>query len=274
MCNLLKADLKRAWKDKLFLILCVLAGVFAVSTPLLYKAIFSLMDMEEMLEMGPLLGNSFTAKGMFFASFSPSNNFGMILPILAAIILCKDFSHGTIRNKIICGKSRTKIYFSLFFTCAIVMCGFILVQALLTLFVSLLMFEYQADPFTASDFGYLLASIAFEFVVYLFISALLTFFVVYMKKAGTAIVMYFAVNFVLLIVGSITQTALLLSDSTSSSYEVLKFFNDANMFTSLLIGGGASYTGKEVLTILLPNLFLTGVFVFFGWCIFRKKDLK
>jgi hypothetical protein len=46
------------------------------------------------------------------------------------------------------------------------------------------------------------------------------------------------------------------------------------MFTSLLIGGGASYTGKEVLTILLPNIFLIAVFVFFGWCIFRKKDLK
>ena len=37
MRDLLKADLKRAWKDKLFLILCILAGVFAVSTPLLYK---------------------------------------------------------------------------------------------------------------------------------------------------------------------------------------------------------------------------------------------
>jgi ABC-type transport system involved in multi-copper enzyme maturation permease subunit len=274
MRDLLKADLKRALKDKLFLVLCILAGVFAISTPLLYKAIFSVLDMEELFEMGELLRNQFTAKGMFFTSFSPSNNFGMILPILVAIILCKDFSHGTIRNKIICGKSRTKIYFSLFCTCAILMICFILAQALVTLLISLTMFEYQADPFTANDFGYLMASIAFEFVVYLFISALLTFFVVSMKNAGTAIVMYFAVNFVLLIVGSITQTALLLSDSTSSSYEVLKFFNDANMFTSLLIGGGASYTGKEVLTILLPNIFLIAVFVFFGWYIFRKKDLK
>ena len=52
MRNLLKADLKRAWKDKLFVVLCILAAVFAVSTPLLYKAIFSFMDMEELLEMG------------------------------------------------------------------------------------------------------------------------------------------------------------------------------------------------------------------------------
>lgn len=274
MLNLLKADLKRAWKDKLFLVLCILAGVFAVTTPLLYKGIFVLMDMEELLEMGDLLGNQFTAKGMFFTSFSPSNNFGLILPILTAIILCKDFSHGTVRNKIICGKSRTKVYFSLFLACSILMIGFILVQAIVTLLVSLLMFDYQADPFTISDFGYLMASIAFEFVVYLFISALLTFFVVSMKNAGTAIVMYFVVNFVMLIVGSITQTALLLADTTAASYKFLRFFNDANMFTSLLIGGGATYQWKEVLTILLPNISLCGLFIFFGWTIFRKKDLK
>ena len=125
-----------------------------------------------------------------------------------------------------------------------------------------------------SDFGYLMASIAFEFVVYLFVSALLTFFVVTMKNAGTALVMYFVVNFVMLIIGGITQTALLLGDTASSSYKLLQFFNDANVFTSLLIGGGASYGWKEVLTILLPNMFFGGIFVFLGWYIFRKKDLK
>jgi ABC-type transport system involved in multi-copper enzyme maturation permease subunit len=251
-----------------------LAGAFAVTTPMLYKLIFAFMDMEELLEMGELLGNQFTAKGMFFTSFSPSNNFGMILPILTTIILCKDFSHGTVRNKIICGKSRTKVYFSLFLTCAILMCFFILAQALLTLGIALLMFDYQADPFTASDFGYLMASIAFEFIVYLFISALLTFFIVSMKNAGTAIVMYFVVNFVMLIVGSITQTALLLADSAAASYKVLEVFNDANMFTSLLIGGGSAYQWRDIAVILLPNLIFGGMLIFFGWLIFRKKDLK
>lgn len=274
MRNLLKADLKRVWKDKLFFILLILAGVFALITPLLYKAIFALMSMEELLEMEALLGSQVNSKVLFFTSFSPSNNFGLILPILLAIILCKDFSQGTIRNKVICGKSRTKIYFSLLCTCAIYMFALILAQAILTLAVSLIFFDYQATEFTAGDFGYLMASIALEFVVYLFISALLTFFIVSMKNAGLAIVMYFAINFLLLIVGSITQMAFMFADPTTVSYDVLQFVNNANMFTSTLIGTGTGYTGMELIAILLPNLLLAAALVFFGWMIFRKKDLK
>ena len=198
----------------------------------------------------------------------------MILPILTAIILCKDFSHGTIRNKIICGKSRSKVFGSLFLTCVIVMWLFVLAQALATLLIALLLFDYQATAFTMSDFWYLLASICFEFVVYLFISALLTFFIVSMKNAGIAIVMYFAINFVMLIIGGITQTALIMGDPASSSYEVLQFFNNANMFTSLVIGNGTSYNGTEIIAILVPSLVLTGVFAFFGWFVFKRKDLK
>ena len=274
MRNLIKADLKRAWKDKLILVLFIVGGVFALTTPLLYKGIALLMNMEEMMEIEGLLGSQFNAKTLFFTSFSPSNNFGMILPIMVAIILCKDFGQGTVRNKIICGKSRTKIYFSLFSTCAILMCGFILAQAIVTLLVSLVLFDYQATPFTAKDFGYLLASVGFEMIVYLFISALLMFFVVAMKNAGTAVVMYFVVNFFFLIVGSITQSIFMFADPTTSSYKVLEVVNNANMFTSLLIGGGVSYTAKEVLSILIPNILLGGLLVFLGLRIFKKKDLK
>ena len=109
---------------------------------------------------------------------------------------------------------------------------------------------------------------------YLFISALLTFFIVSMKNAGVAIVMYFVVSFVMMIVGGVTQVVAMLSDPASSSYAVLEFVNNANMFTSTLIGNGSSYQWKEVLAILLPSILLTGVLLFFGLRIFRKKDLK
>ena len=51
MFNLLKMDLKRLFKDKLFLVLCILAGVFALITPLLYKGLFALMEGEDLLGM-------------------------------------------------------------------------------------------------------------------------------------------------------------------------------------------------------------------------------
>ena len=118
MIDLLKADLKRAVKDKLFIVLSIIAVVFAFITPLLYKFIFEIMevDVESMQELD-IISGTINAKAMFFGAFSLGNNFGLILPLFVAIIICKDFSSGTIRNKIICGKSRASIYFSLLITC-------------------------------------------------------------------------------------------------------------------------------------------------------------
>ena len=72
MRELIKSDIKRMLKDKLILIACIIGGAFAIITPLLYKAIFGLLEVEEML------GMLVDAKSQYFASFSPANNFGRI----------------------------------------------------------------------------------------------------------------------------------------------------------------------------------------------------
>ena len=103
MINLIKTDTKRILKDKLFLVVCIIALCLSVFMPLLYKAMFSGMEVVEedmFAEMFMISG-----KSLFFDSFSAGNNMGLIAPVFIAIIICKDFSQGTIRNKIICGKS-------------------------------------------------------------------------------------------------------------------------------------------------------------------------
>ncbi len=275
MLDLLKTDLKRSLKDKLFLVLAIIAGAFALVTPLLYKFIFLILQVDtgamQELEM---LGLQINAKAMFFSSFSLGNNFGLILPIFVAIILCKDFSHGTIRNKIICGKSRGSIFFSLFTTCTTLLWGFILAHAVLTLLISLIFFDYQATDFTAADFGYLMASVGLELLVFLLVSALLTFFIVYMKNAGLAIVMYFVVSFAMIIIGSITQTAFMFADPEATSYTVLEFLNTANAFTTTAIGMGTSYEARDILYLVLPNAVAIILLTVLGYVGFGKKDIK
>lgn len=275
MINLLKADLRRALKDKLFIVLLIILGAFALVTPVLYKFIFALLEFspEDMQEL-EMLGLMIDAKSMFFSAFSLSSNFGLILPLFVAIILSKDFSHGTIRNKIICGKSRTSIYFSMFITCSVLVCGFILAYALLTLLVSLMMFDYQATKFTLSDFGYLMASIGLELLIFAFVSAVLTFFLSSMKNAGLSIVMYFVLAFALIIVGSITQTTVIFADPNKFSYKVLEFFNSANAFANTTIGRGTGYELKEILYLVLPTVAFGSLAVIFGLLAFRKKDIK
>ncbi len=269
MFELLKVDLKRFVKDKLFLVICIVAGAFVLFTPLLYKGLFMLIEAEDML------GMVINAKTLLFAAFSPSSDMGLILPILVALVLCKDFGQGTVRNKIICGKSRSEIFFSMLLTCTIVTCGVMFAYGILILCVSLTVFDYQSTPFTASDFGYLLLSLGFEILVYVFLSSLICFFIVFMKNAGLAIVMYFAVNFLFVIVGGIVSVAGMAVDPANTfAYRLLEILTKANVFMGAAIGNGTSYTLTDVLCILLPTVLGTVVLVLLGRWVFSKKDLK
>ena len=64
MRELFRTDLKRVFKDKLLMVLGILAVVFALMMPLLYAAIAAA---EEFMELG--LTNGLYAKNLFFQSF-------------------------------------------------------------------------------------------------------------------------------------------------------------------------------------------------------------
>ena len=271
MIKLIKTDLRRLFKDKLFLIACIIAVVMAIFTPLLNVVVFSALEATEALEM---LGMMPTAKSFFFQSFVPGNNMGLIVPILVAIILCKDFSQGTVRNKIICGHTRTAIFLSMFISGAVVSSLIMLGHGLITLGFSLIFFEYSAEAFTASELGYVMLSLLFEVLVYALISAIISFFCVAMKNAGLAVVMYVAVSFFFAIVGSVTLVATMFTEEVTLTYKVLEFLNNANVFTSALIGGGESYAAKDILYILVPSLGGSALVLTLGNTVFQKKDLK
>ena len=268
MRNLYVTDIKRILKDKLFLVTCILAGVFAIVNPLLNKILFTALD------LGDLVSNLLTSKSMFFTAFVPGDNLGLIMPILIAIIVCKDFSQGTVRNKIISGKSRNAIFISHVLSSATVMCSLMLVHGLLTLGVSLIFFPYGPEPFTAADFGYLVASLGFYMMVYFAISTLVTFIAAISKNMGICILLYLAASFGASIIGSVFQVAGMFAEPDSIGYKVVELINALNIYTSTLIGAGATYSGKDVLYILLsPALTILGS-ALLGMKMFSRKNLK
>ncbi len=268
MRNLYLADIKRILKDKLFMVTCILAGVFALINPLLNKALF------EFLDMGELLGGMMSAKSMTFSAFLPGDNLGLIMPILFAIVVCKDFNQGTVRNKIISGRSRTAIFISHLLSAATVMCSLMLLHALLTLGVSLCFFPYQESAFGMADLGYLLASLAFEMLVYFAIAAITTFIATVSKNTGICILLYLAVSLGLSIIGAIFQAAAMFLDPSSAGYGVIEFLNASNIYTSTLIGSASSYTALEVLYILIAPILISIGCILLGTRMFAKKNLK
>ena len=274
MRELIQADLKRVIKDKLMLVLAILAVVFALITPLTFALVFSVIDISE----EPMLSALVSAKGMFFQSFSMTNNMGFIAPVLLAIILYKDFSYGTVRNKIISGKSRSQIFLSTFIICSLVLVCLIMLSALITLGVSLIFFDYQEGAFAAADLGYFFASLGFELLVLLFMSALLSLLCTCSKNLGIAIVLYLAFTFALTLVGSFTQVIGAVAQTFVESELLAKVINvidrlNVGMATSY-IGTGDSYSLSDVLYLTLPALSGIAAFLGLGLVSFNKKDLK
>ena len=268
MRNLYVTDIKRIIKDKLFLVTCILAGIFAIINPLLNKVLFEALGLDDMLDM---LVN---AKSMLFSSFLPGDNLGLIMPILIAIVVCKDFSQGTVRNKIISGNSRTAIFISHLLSAATVICGLMLLHGLLTLGISLCFFSYQPTDFTMSDLGYLLASLGFEMLVYFAIAAIVTFIAANSKTMGICILLYLALSFGCSIIGAIFQVAVAFVEPETTSYYVIEFINSLNIYTSSLIGAGTTYTAKQIAYILIaPVAFGVGSTAL-GILMFKRKNLK
>ena len=271
MRSLLKTDLRRIFKDKLFLVVCILGTVLAAFTPVFYKCLSLFIGMED-----ELLGMFIDVKSMFFASFAPGSNFGFILPILLALVLCKDFSYGTVRNKIICGKSRVKIFLSMFFSGTIVMCGTILLHALLTLGIASCLFPSQAaELFTANTIGYMAISLLFWVLIYVFLSAFVCLLCVSMKNAELSVIIYVAANLFFNILGGIVSVApavsVFLPNFPTKLFEILQ---KINLFTATYIGQGTSYSLTDVLCLLIASFVGIGLSIFLGITVFRKKDIK
>lgn len=276
MTRLIRSDFKKFFKDKLFFVSCILAVVFAVITPLLYVLISSSLGSDPMAE--ELLSDLMTAKGLFFSAFTVGNDFGLIVPLLIGIVMFKDYTYGTIRNKIIGGHSRLSIFLSNYTVCFTTLFCITLAYALLTLGVSLPFFSYQSTPFEISDFWYAIESLLFEMCVYLFVAAFISLLCVMVKSVGMVIVLYIAVVFGSSLISGILQGVLFVltgDPAFESTADILEFFLRINVFnSSATIGTGTAYNFEDVIYYaVVPvagGLGLLGL----GLLKFRRKDLK
>lgn len=275
MTRLLKADFKRFFKDKLFLVSCIIALVFSIINPLLYKLIFSSLLKFEMEELGMVLD----LNSLYFQSFSLSNNLGLIVPILIVIIIFKDFSFGTIRNKIIAGHNRTNIFLSLFIVSSAIISLIMFSSATITGLLSMALFPDLVSKLTSKEIGYFIASIGFELLIMIFVAALVSFLSVFMKNAGLAIIIYAALMLAGTALNGIASIAINFLSFEQGKEELVKLIENISYFNifannSSVIGLTSSYNNTQVLLLLLSSLLGISMFVGLGILVFNKKDIK
>lgn len=269
MKRLLKADFYRIIKSKLTIAALIIIVSFVLINN--FSFLFLKTLLEEEVGSDPSMNSIFSARAFFVQSFSSTNNVGLIIPIFTTIIICSDFSSGTLRNKIITGHKRRDILISSFITGATYNVVLVLVYALCNLLLGSLLFGYGSS-FDGAQFVLILKELFVGCLQYIFISSLLIFLAFTFKKVSLTIILQFVVQLVLdgfLIIASVIQ-----------SFDVPKIFKKLNLIVpinpvnEMISSGGVALDNTTLIVGSISMVIFIIINIVVGSVIFKESDIK
>lgn len=274
MKQLLKADLRRFFKDKLFLVSLIVIGIFAIITPLLFKLIASISINSDIFVGTELdINEFFNAKSLSLNCFNLSSDVGFILTIFLTILICKDFSYGTIRNKVVSGHTRHNIYLSSLITSIIFLVALILGYYLLNLGVSLCLFPFANGDLSSKEIGIYIVSILLELLIYIAVASFINMLVFIFKSPVLPIVIFLGLIFLASILVMVNS---FMVDESAATYKFITWLIKIvpSLQSSSLLSFNESTTFKDIYPILVSNVIYIGGSIPLGILIFNKSDLK
>ena len=277
MLNLLKNDLLRIIKDKTIIVIIAITVALAFARPLISALpgfIYNQLNPENKINVR----EQAAAFDLFLGSFSVSGAVGILTPIFLIILIAKDINFGTIRNKIILGYSRTKIYLSYLLTAFISMVVIMFGYAILTLLFSLAFFNPFANNIDVGQYiGYIFLMLFVYLILYAFIISFVLFTRISLKGNASTIAIYIVVILSLELLG---LTCFMISEffidiNGNVSFNIFTFLSNINPI--YYIGETSSldkFYLSDLLWMIIPTLIYASLNIFFGLLIINKKDIK
>ena len=267
MHNLIKASLYKLFRDKTFIVTAIIGVVLAA----LILGINALTE--------SLSGNS-----MLLGVSSPGSNFGLTIPVNLVVFTVGEFTYGTVRNKIIAGLSKTKIFFGLYITGLVFTFILFFGYALITVGIASLAGGFNAEAIGGIEF--ILPYIAYIILSYAFITAISIFFSVLIRQIGGSI----TIVIILLVFLSMLPLVIYASNAGSLTspdhwsmwinpiYMSGFYGNNVVSILSELGGGmfGSLFKQKPQMIaagIVTPSVW-TAIFLIGGLLIFKHSDVK
>jgi hypothetical protein len=274
MKNLLRADIYRVMKSKLTLVALILALAFPVLIVLLYAGLGAIMDLDPEIAGTVTL---FNANSIIGSAYSMTNNLGLVVPAFAGILVCLDYTNGTLRNKIIAGNRRTAVYMSHLTVSVLFSVVIITIYAAVTAGLALIFFPFDGadSPDRWKEILFFVLNGTMGFV---FIATVSTFLAMVTRSVAPTLIFTIVITLVLLAV----NTVLALADYHSFRYAAYlipnftaNFFN-LNSMSALGIMGQAAEESRGLMFAegMLSYLFFGAVNTAAGIVIFNKRDIK
>ncbi len=261
MRNLLAADFFRQRKDILLKVAIILIAVFACIGCGLYYVVSLMLDETE-LAAEPFLN----ARYLYGSAFGISSDVGMIIPIFTGAIICKDFSMGTVRNKIIRGYARDSIFFSHLFSGMVFGCILFALYAAALLGLGTLVLGYGAE-IDSEEIKFLVISFLAGMLSFAAMCAFESMIAVSTGSLGLTIVFYIALAIGLQMIQGIVSMITWLPEIV---YEIMNYL-PGNLMYSVMEG---SKEWDVYAKSMLVSAVLLVAFALIGRVVFRKKDLK
>lgn len=263
MLNLLRADFFKLKKDKTLRYALLLTLFFALLNVLLL-VVMKNIDMPLPPEVSGLPFTFITTtKQAFLNAFSLSNNMGFVIPIIISAFIGKEFSYGTIRNKVISGKTKKQIYFSSFITSIFISMILFLVYLALTLVMGAILLDY-GSTFDLNEVLFLIKNTLLGLVLMIVVSAIVTFITLLSKNMTLSIILVVVIT----LFGSSILVALGTINQTFSS--ILSFIYVGQ--SSILVSG--IYNNEFIIKVFISSIGTVALFTIVGSYVFTKMDLK
>ena len=297
MGRLFKAFVFKLGRDLTFRITLIIGIGMAVLMTLLYLGIDLAMETfgtDDRMLSGP---------NMLLNSLSPVQNFGIAIPVNLISFTCLEFTQGTIRNKIIAGNSKFKIYASLCIS------GLIFAFSLLLVYVGLctllgtivggfdlnlpIMVGLAQSPVNGTYIG---LTLLFAALTYVSLVMFAIFMATLLRNIGPSIpvvmvalmLLYFGAYLVsamsyffedspIVIIMKIINPLYALSGgveyhTVQATMNGVPLFNDDG--TPIMVTDYVYYATDTIVCSIVNNIVYAALFFVFGSLIFTKRDVK
>ncbi|MBO7573752.1 MAG: hypothetical protein J6T25_03145 [Bacilli bacterium] len=280
MGRLFKAFIFKIRRDVTFKITLIVGAGIAVFITLLYLILQNALP-DEFADTKLLTGPT-----MLLNSFSPVQNFGIAIPVNLISFTCLEFTQGTIRNKIIAGNSKFKIYASLCLSGLIFAFALIIVYAAICTGLGSIFGGFDLSQPIALMTGqkayidgiFILKYLLIVVVVYISVVSFAIFMATSFRNIGPCIPIVMITLMVCYL--SVTIIASISNDprvDVSGVKAVLKIINPLYALSGGMeidSAAKAYIPNGTLIAAIINNLVYAGLFFTAGSLLFKKRDVK
>lgn len=286
MFNLFKSELYRFFKAKHTLILALVGVFLAIILPVLQfvlkTSISSLAEAYseaygETYSVDNLI--TFSALSTTQSALNPGSLFAFVVSIFVILILVQDYRNGTIRNKVICGISRFKIYSTYYLVSLIFILAMLFGYGLLTFLFSLIFFPVVPEGVVVSTFvGQFFLAVLFDLLNILFIISAALICVSLFRTVGLSLLVFIVAQLGLQVVGSFINSAStylkLYETNVDGVVTLMNVMNWINPFYLLSTISITQYNTADLVFNIVTPIVWCIVNLGLGYLATVKKDIK